>query len=111
MPKTKPCINFSPPEGLNMTGITAGRWYVSKMFCDLMQSKPEVASMCVFIDISNQGPEELSINMIQQGVFKNLTGVLNGKNYGEFSGAFNIPGNPPSVFAVKTQKYFNSKLF
>ncbi|XP_070491367.1 uncharacterized protein [Chironomus tepperi] len=103
VPRTKPCLTLPPPEGLNFSGIATGRWYVTKVYFDLVSNKPEVAPVCIYIDITSQGGiEDLNIALISQGVYKNMSGPINNKSYGEFTSTITLPGNPPIPLPMKT---------
>ena len=103
VPRTKPCLTLPAPEGLNFSGIASGKWYVTKVYFDLVSNKPEVAPVCIYVDITSQaGVDDLNIAFISQGVYKNLSGPINNKNYGEFTTTVTLPGNPPIPLPMKT---------
>ncbi|XP_070500585.1 uncharacterized protein [Chironomus tepperi] len=103
VPRTKPCLTLPPPEGLNFSGIADGRWYMNKVYFDLVTDKPEVSSVCLYADIIPKGTsEELNVALIIQSIYRNISGPINHKAYGEFTAIITLPQNPPVDLSMKT---------
>lgn len=99
VPKTAPCLSPQAVEDANITGIISGKWYITKLYSDILAKKPEVAAICLFTEFGSA--EELLLGIINQGVMKNVSGSVTSKGSGDFSVTITVPANPPTPLALK----------